>query len=419
MLKPIRKGILATVLVVLVLVAGHGDYRPTALDLAIAPYKYSLVNWELNHFLNKWVHKLGDTLPWNSSPPREERIAQAQEFFTLGQKLRDLERQLLFPAATASDSLFEAQAQAAREEIERIREQRRTMQADVEETIESEISAILSEEEFSSRIGLIFPPVDTFFSTAPHVLVLSPRDRIERRRTTLLEPDIPDEEKERLETLVLQEENLAALVESIGGVATYPSIISGTGGLHNALVLAAHEWLHHWFFFRPLGQHFGSSSQVTTLNETAATLGGREIGDRAFEAMTGETVNRAPSLPPVEPDPAAFDFNAEMRQTRLRTEELLAQGKIEEAEAYMEERRQFIVAHGFLIRKINQAFFAFRGSYATSPASISPIAQQLEEVRSRSDTLGTFLKTVAQFGSHQEFLSYLASAGAAPAPAGG
>ena len=53
-------------------------------------------------------------------------------------------------------------------------------------------------------------------------------------------------------------------------------------------------------------------------------------------------------------------------------EGLLAQGKIEEAEAYMEERRRFLAANGHFIRKINQAFFAFHGSYATSPASISP-----------------------------------------------
>jgi len=53
-----------------------------------------------------------------------------------------------------------------------------------------------------------------------------------------------------------------------------------------------------------------------------------------------------------------------MRETRIRVDKLLAQGRIEEAEAYMEERRQEFVAHGYYIRKLNQAYFAFHGAYA-------------------------------------------------------
>ena len=420
MLKRVRKGIVTIVLVLLLLMVGHGDYRPSALDLAVAPYKYDLVSWELSNFLDKWVHKLGDSLPWNSTPTSEENIARAQEFFNLGRKLRELERKLLFPEATADGAVSEDEAHMVGEEIEQIRRQRREMQSDVEETIESEVGAILSQEGFSSRIGLLLPPVDAVFSSSPHVLVLSPRDRIERKETALLAPNITNYEKERLEDLVLREENLAALVEGTGGVATYPSVVSDSGGLRRALETVAHEWLHHWFFFRPLGQHLWDSSNMNTLNETTATLGGREIGDRAYEAMTGETVSRDPPKPPAEPDPDAFDFRAEMRETRLRTEELLAQGKIEEAEAYMEERRLFFADHGHFIRKINQAFFAFRGTYATNPASISPIGDQLGELRRRSDSLGDFLKTLAQFDSYQEFLDHLAeTSDAALAPAGG
>mgnify|MGYP001418572232 CR=1 FL=1 len=63
--------------------------------------------------------------------------------------------------------------------------------------------------------------------------------------------------------------------------------------------------------------------------------------------------------------------------------------------------------NGFFIRKINQAFFAFHGTYATSVASISPINGQLKDLRSQSDSLEDFLKTVATFGSYNEFLKYL------------
>ena len=86
---------------------------------------------------------------------------------------------------------------------------------------------------------------------------------------------------------------------------------------------------------------------------------------------------------------------------------MLSQGHIQEAEDYMEERRQLLVEHGFHIRKINQAFFAFRESYATDPASISPIAGQLKELRDHSDSLEEFLRTVATFGSYREFVQHL------------
>ena len=406
MLKLWRKGLLVIALALTVLLTGHGDYRPSALDLAVAGYRYSTVGWELSHLADKWVHKLGDIMPWNSEPSREERIAQVLEFFVLVEKLNDLERQVLYPESRTAGTLPQDQVRQLTAEVDRIKERRRAIQAEVEETIESEIGAVLAQEGLASRIGFLFPPVDTVFSGAPSLLVLSPRDRIDRMETVLLEPGLDDRIRERIEEAMFHQENLAALVVSIGGVATYPSVVSDSSGLRFAITTAAHEWLHHWFFFQPLGQHFWDSDDMTTLNETAATLGGREIGDRVYSAISGERVDRDPpdTAPPA---PGAFDFDEEMRETRVKTEELLAQGRIEEAEAYMEERRQLMAANGHFIRKINQAFFAFHGTYASSAASISPINDQLEQLRSRSDSLEEFLKRVSEFGSYQEFLDYL------------
>lgn len=416
MLKGILRGALGAVLGALILTAGHDDYRPSALDLAMAPHRYSLVRWELDHALQKWSHKVGASLPWTRQPVHGERVAQTQEFFALGKGLHELERgPSSSPAAAASPlAVAEGQAQGVRGEISRIRERRRQIQAEVEETVESEISAVLSQEGFSGRTGLIFPPVDAAFSDAPLVLVMSPRDRIFQQSTTLLLPRLSNRDKEELEELVLRERNLSALVDSTSGVAAYPSIVSDAAGLHETLVLVAHEWLHHWFFFRPLGQRYWSGAAMTTLNETAATMGGWEIGDRALTAMTGQTVSRGPAGQ-TGVQPGGFDLNAAMRETRRGAEQLLAEGKIEAAEAYMEERRLLMVAHGYRIRKLNQAFFAFHGAYATSPASISPIHQELQELRRRSRSLGEFLRTVAQFGSHQELVDYLGKA-SVPAP---
>ena len=392
--------------VLAVLAAGHGDYRPTPLDLAVLPYQYSLLNWELSHFPDKWLRKAGELLPWREGETPERRNTLAQDFFSLGRELNELEGRLRYPDASSGAAHAQQNAGVLGAKIEEIRERRRKMRPAVEEAVEAEISAVLAAEGFASRIGLIFPPVDTVFASSPGVLILSPRERIHRQRTILLAPGISIEGRERIEGQIFQEENLSALVENTGGVAVYPSVVSVAASMHHAVVTAAHEWLHHWFFFRPLGQNFWDSPEMTTLNETAATLGGREIGDRAFTAMTGKRVDRDPE-PAASREPDAFDFDAAMRETRLRTDELLDQGKIEEAEAYMEERRQLMVANGHFVRKINQAFFAFHGSYADSPASISPINEQLEELRQLSETLEDFLKLVAGFGSHQEFLDYL------------
>ena len=73
----------------------------------------------------------------------------------------------------------------------------------------------------------------------------------------------------------------------------------------------------------------------------------------------------------------------------------------------MEERRRLFVANGYNIRKINQAYFAFHGSYATRPGSVSPVGEQMRELRRRSGSLREFMDTVAQFESYGEYLEFL------------
>ena len=387
-------------LAALLLWAGR-DYRPTETEVAVASYRFNLLAWEAGNVFDKWYHELVALLPWNSPLPRGERIALAEEFFRIGEEERRLEGELLTVGEASQE------AESIRQRLAEIHERQDSIRPIVEQTVEREISDVLVAEGFSSRIGAILPPVDTALIPAPALLVTSPRDRIFRLENTLLRHGIRPDEREALERLTLEERNLSAIVVNIGGVGTFPSVVSSGSSLHHALTTVAHEWLHNWFFFQPLGQHFWDSPDMTTLNETAATLGGWEIGDRAYEAMTGIKFDRKPPAPPAERDPNAFDFSTHMRETRQSTEELLADGHVAEAESYMEERRRELLERGYRIRKINQAYFAFYGSYATSAASISPIEGQLRDLRQRSETLGEFLNTVAQFSTYEEFLEYL------------
>ena len=394
------RGVLVVVITALLLWSGK-DYRPSGYEVAVASHRFNLLAWEVGNVFDKWYRLLVGNLPRNSELPRVERIEQAEEFFRLGEDERRLEGELV---ALADGSPKAAETRARLAEIYRRLD---ALRPAVEQTVEAEISAVLADEGFSSRIGAILPPVDTVLGHSPSILVTSPRDRIFRQGNTLLQHGIRPDDRNALEEQTLRERDLAAIVVNTGGVGTFPTVVSSGSSLHHALTVVAHEWLHNWFFFQPLGQHFWDTPDMTALNETAATLGGWEIGDRAYEAMTGIKFDRKPPAPPADPDPDAFDFNAHMRETRQRTEQMLTEGRIAEAEGYMEERRLELMERGYRIRKINQAFFAFYGSYATNAASDSPIEGQLRGLRGRSESLGTFLNTVSQFSTYREFLDYL------------
>jgi hypothetical protein len=106
---------------------------------------------------------------------------------------------------------------------------------------------------------------------------------------------------------------------------------------------------------------------------------------------------------PVEAD--AFNFQAEMHLTRVTVDDLLVQGKVDEAEQYMEQRRQVFVDHGYLIRKLNQAYFAFYGAYADSPVSAAgedPVGEAVRELRANSSTLAVFLRKIAWMNSYAD-----------------
>ena len=308
------------------------------------------------------------------------------------------------------------------QEVERIADERSALRDGVEETIESALSTAMRESGLSRWERLVFPPVDIRLAGPPIVLLTSPRDRIERQHEVLMEPDISLVVRERLEDRLMAEHDVAAISFQVGGLAAYPASVLDIIPLADTFRASAHEWMHHYMAFRPLGQRMFTSAEMVTLNETLADIVGREIGDRAREMLLeGEALPPSPCLSPdgdcATPLPAPesgrhdrdehFGFNEEMRETRLRVDELLAGGKVDEAEAYMEERRLFFVENGYPIRRLNQAYFAFHGTYAENAASSSPIAGQLHRFRELSPDLQTFVLRMADISSYPQFLERL------------
>ncbi len=104
-------------------------------------------------------------------------------------------------------------------------------------------------------------------------------------------------------------------------------------------------------------------------------------------------------------DPAPFDFRAEMHETRVTADQLLADGRIKEAETYMEQRRQIFWDNGYLLRKLNQAYFAFHGAYADVPggaAGEDPVGPAVRALREQSDSLADFINTISWMTSFEQ-----------------
>jgi len=179
--------------------------------------------------------------------------------------------------------------------------------------------------------------------------------------------------------------------------------------------------LHAYLAFHPLGRAYFGGGEIRSMNETLADIFGREVGLRVYSEVTGE-----PFVAPTRPetaskhvetedealiDPEEFNFNRFMGETRRTTDDLLADGKIDEAEAYMESRRVELLDHNYRIRNINQAYFAFHGTYAESPSSTSPIARYMWDLRDQVETVGEMVKLLRPLGTYEEFEGLLVERG--------
>jgi hypothetical protein len=245
---------------------------------------------------------------------------------------------------------------------------------------------------------MLFPPVSFAFTAPPEVLIVSRRDRIGVVQSELLRPGLSDADAERLEADA-DAQGFSTLVVPIGGLATYPTMVLEGQRAQDAIIAVTHEWVHGFLFFTPLGQRYWSSQDAREINETTAEMVSRELGPKAARDLGVEappTVRPAAAQPAQPPQPSMVEFRSLMRETRIKLDALLKDGNVDEAEAYLRDRRQDFLAAGFQIRKLNQAYFAFYGSYGDAAAGVNPIPRQLGWLRAASGSPGAFLRRVGQ-----------------------
>ncbi len=365
---------------------------------AAAPFAYDLVGWEWRHLPNHWLYKIGHL--FSSGPSIEEENDTLRRYFALAGDVASLQRDQI-----AGRPVDEAT-------LEDERRQQLELANKVEAILEGRLSQVLEDQGLTTSLPLfssmrfVFPPVDFEFDRPPAVLVISPRNVIRLQEAILLRGGLSDQDVSSLEEKTAAT-GVSSLVVDIEAVAFYPSAIPSDATYESTVDFIAHEWLHQYLFFHPLGASYFDSNITRTLNETVANIGGRDLGllvrQRFPLSQPASSPTPTPTPTPApSPTPAPkIDFAKVMRDLRAQVDALLGEGKVDEAEALMEERRQYLAANGYYIRKINQAYFAFNGLYADTPASSSPIGPKMTQLRQLSPSVGDFVRAVSRITSEQ------------------
>ena len=377
----------------IVILTGKGSLYLTPIEEVSVSYLFSLSDWEAQNIFNKWLHvvKVKFNTPNDLVDDNHNLVYDYLDILNAEQNII---------THTQDRSNFYEDELLIDRNVKHIRDS-------LEWILEEKLSEVLVEEDigYLQPFGIAkihFPPVDIRIQSPPKLLVVSPRNRIDLIETVLLKSDMNVDEIESLEDVLFQKFDLSVLILDLGGIATYPSLLPQGKSLESLLIVAAHEWLHHYIFFKPLGRKYWSDSNMTVINETLASMFGEDIGHKVYEKFQTPIISIDKGKRSNVVD--GFDFRKELNQTRRGVDEFLSEGEPRLAELYMEERRRFINNNGYYIRKLNQAYFAFNGTYADHPGSVSPIGSQLKQIKDSSDSLSDFVNKVSQVSDYEEFL---------------
>jgi hypothetical protein len=395
-------------LTVFILASGCG--RGTEFDRQVGeiakPYNFQLVKWEFQTLTGE----IGGFFSGEGKTDNE--TAEIITYFTNAARIRNLEATLnAVRAGNQAGELDQIQ-----NELDELRSQNTARRVATEKALERQVREALAQQDIYNpldryvKIKISFPPVRVYLGEPPNILVISPRDRIEAIKEVILVPDMSVEDMEKIESEI-EQLGYSAEVEGLGGLSTYPSYVLDESDLRFTLETVVHEWIHQYLAFTPLGFRYilgqigiPQNSDIATINETVADIVGREIGDMIYHKLVPQA---ATPSPPPPTDETGFDFNKEMREIRLAVDNYLAQGQIEQAEAFMEQSRQYLAENGYYIRKLNQAYFAFHGTYADSPTSTNPIGEELQQLREQSVSIRDFLDAAVGLTSEEQLINKL------------
>lgn len=373
------------------------------LAMIVAGWNFNFAQWEWA----AWQAKFSAVFQQPADQLSEQVATQfVRTYLERAHQIRENEHKI---SQILSENNHQSTTESVRlqTEIDQWRQQQIADRSTVEQVIERQVGSELATAGMAWA-GVTLPPVQFAFVEPPRKLVVSPRDRIEQIYGQMLDATMSLEKVEQAEQAYQQQQNLSAYITNIGGLGAYPTMVVDGASLPWVLSTVAHEWVHNYLTFFPLGFNYGVTHEISTINETVAEIVGNEVGEQTLRRYYPDLLPPPPLDDEQAAPPPAFDFNAEMRQTRQVVDQLLSLGQVAEAEKYMELRRQHFVEHGYPLRVLNQAYFAFHGSYGTGAASTSPIGPKLEELRRLTPDVQTFLQTVRSFMQENDIDAALA-----------
>jgi len=359
---------------------------------------------------------------------REQRSEAVMEHLRLVQTIIEAERRLEIIYADPAIQDKTAESAHIRAELNRLYARQEQLQPIAESIVQAQVTEILVGAGLTLG-GQPIPPVLYHVSPLPLNLIVSRRDRIEQTMGASLQPFLTVEEQIKIEDNVAANLDVSTLVVPVGGIGVYPTMVMRTDYFSWQVSTVIHEWTHNYLNLRPLGMNYSGPPEVRIMNETTASIVENELGplvmQRFYPHLASPLDRWAGAASPIaflgmppRDDPPPFDFRAEMHTTRVRADELLAEGKIEAAEAYMEERRQLFWQNGYAIRKLNQAYFAFYGAYADvpgGPAGEDPVGPAVRALRAQSASLADFINAISQMDTFEDLLAAIGQAPPEPA----
>lgn len=369
--------------------------------------EFNYITWTINALGVKLEQSALQTSKYLPASKSRELVLEYLDLISLIQG-----RESLLAGIYADPNISDpfAASQVVRDELDQLYARRAEVAPLVEAILQDQVSQVVADMGLGTG-GQPIPPVLYHSTALPLALIVSPRDTIRQDANISLNPDLSLEERVALEEKVDKALNVSSLVVGVGGIGMYPTMVMQTDDINWLSEVVAHEWTHNFLSLRPLGMNYLTSPELRTMNETAASIAGKEISQVLMERFYPELL--PPPAPPSPPaseapsptEPAPFDFRAEMRETRVTVDRLLAENRIEEAEEYMELRRQFFWENGYRIRKLNQAYFAFYGAYADQPggaAGEDPVGAAVRQLRAQSPSLASFLKQISWMSSFEQ-----------------
>ena len=368
--------------------------------------EFDYVGWTLNAFGTKLSQAALNAADYLS--PEDQRQV-VFDYLDLVARIHQVERNLNDIYADPEIKNPEIASSLVRDQLADLQAERERIGPLAESILQAQISETVADLNLTLG-GQPLPPVLYHSTPLPTAFIISPREEIKQEHNISLEPNISVDERTALEDKVDEALDVSSLIVDIGGIGVYPTMVSESSNLNYLAEVVAHEWVHNFLTLRPLGLNYNTNPELRTMNETAASIAGIEIGRLVLERYYPELLPPAPVSPDEDdageaPPPPAFDFRDEMHQTRVTADQLLAEEKIEEAEEYMEARREVFWENGYHLRKLNQAYFAFYGAYADQPggpAGDDPVGAAVRALYNESPSLAAFLKRIAWMTSFED-----------------